>query len=424
MYLKILLIIFLSLSYQVAYSKALKVLAFRDNHSEAVKSRLAEFEKTRGVKVQLDLIASSTVATKIMTDQMAGGSYDLYTVDEPFIPKLSPFFLKYKDWPKAEKSLNSDFLTAALAGTSFAGSSFGLPVNSNIYMYVYRKDLFEDPKEKHNFLNRYHYPLSQPKNIREMRDIAEFFTRPPRLYGFAPFTKKSEGTTIEAIWILSSFEVKLFDAELNVIMDEDKARSAFAFYKKLMKFAPVGSKSWHHSERMAAYKKGKVVQILTWPGFLPGIENPKRSLVIGKSGWGVPPGRAVVGTWTLAIPKSSNKKALAADFAHHWTSESFGKKLVPYGMNPSRSALLADPELNAKNPWFEALLKSFEKGTVRPRFPEYKKVSDNISNHFTNMLIGNLTPEQCAKNLKRDLTKLAAEVRKAQMAKASAEEKL
>ena len=409
----------------------IKVLSFRDNHTEAVKKRLDSFEKLTGIKVQMDLIAANTVATKIMTDQMAGGSYDLYAVDEPFIPKLSPFLITREQWPSWDKVSASDlkggqFLSAAVDGTKYQGKSYGIPVNSNVYMYVYRKDLFDDKDESKAFKEKFGYDLAPPETTQQMRDIAEFFTRPPRMYGFAPFTKKSEGTTVEAIWALSTFGVNVFDKDLNVVMDDKKAVAAMKFYQDMMKFAPRGSKSWHHSERMAAYKKGKIAQLLTWPGFLKGLENPRKSRVVGKSGWGVPPmgpeGRKapVAGTWALSIPKSSKKKTAAAAFAAYWVSSTFGKDLVAHGMNPARPDLLNDAQLVGENPWFPSILANFESAVVRPRFPDYRKVSDRISIHFTNMVIGKLSPEESVASIRRDLEALAAEIRKKGVARSGA----
>ena len=93
-------------------------------------------------------------------------------------------------------------------------------------MYVYRHDLIEDPKERIHFKNKYGYELEVPRNMTQMRDLAEFFYRPPHMYGFAPFTK-SEGTTIEAIWILGSFGVKFFDDDLDYVFDVEKLSKHF-----------------------------------------------------------------------------------------------------------------------------------------------------------------------------------------------------
>ena len=42
---------------------------------------------------------------------------------------------------------------------------------------AYRKDWFEDPKEKAAFKKKYNYDLGVPQTWAQMRDIAEFFHR-------------------------------------------------------------------------------------------------------------------------------------------------------------------------------------------------------------------------------------------------------
>lgn len=396
--------------------KTLKVLSFRDNHSDAVKRNLKKFESATGAKVIFDAVASNTVAAKTATDQLGGGSYDLYTVDEPFMPRLSTFFDEVSAWPDTtiyKKETEPDvFLKAALEGGSYLGKQYGIPVNGNVYMYVYRSDLFESKDEQIAFKARYGYSLSVPKTVKEFRDVAEFFTRPPKMYGFAPFTKKSEGTTVEAIWILSTFGVDVFSSAGELVFDEGKAAKAFGFYKELMGFAPRGASSWHHAERMARYSAGKIAQIMTWPSFVKGLEDPRKSLVVGKNKYGLPPAgesgapSPVAGSWTLAIPKSSKNKSLAAEFARWWTGRDTSKELVAFGMNPARVDVLSDSQILKSNPHFKGVLENFQKAKVRPRFQGYKEVSDKISTHFTAMIAGFSTPSAAASALAKDLKML------------------
>lgn len=398
--------------------KTLKVLSFRDNHSDAVKKNLKEFEKATGAKVVFDAIASSTVAAKTATDQLAGGSYDLYTVDEPFMPKLSMFFRKFNDWPDSkvfpsQKSQLENYLPPAIAGGSYLGEQYGLPINGNVYMYTYRKDLFSSETEKKSFKDRYGYDLDVPKTMEQFRDVAEHFTRPPKMYGFAPFSKKSEGTTVEAIWILSSFGVEFFNEKGDLVFDENRAAKAFEFYSSLMAFAPRGAKSWHHAERMAGYSSGKIAQIMTWPSFVKGLEDPQKSLVVGKNAYAVPPyeklgtSSPVAGTWTLAMSKTSKNPSLAAEFASWWTARTNAERLVDAGMNPVRIDVLSDKKLQEKYPYFSGVLENFKVAKVRPRFPAYKEVSDRISVHFTSVLAGQSKPSEAALKLKQDLIDLS-----------------
>ncbi|GAH36407.1 unnamed protein product, partial [marine sediment metagenome] len=119
----------------------------------------------------------------------------------------------------------------------------------------------------------------------------------------------------------------------------------------------------------------------------------------------------VAGTWALSIPKSSKHKKLAASFARWWGSYTFGRKIVPAGMNPARKDLLTDKELAKANPWFAGIMANFNRAVVRPRFPEYRKVSDRISVHFTNCLTGIETPAVAARKLHQELTTMSEKIR-------------
>ena len=195
----------------------------------------------------------------------------------------------------------------------------------------------------------------------------------------------------------------------------NESRRSFSFYKELMSYSPKGSKSWHHAERMACYSKGKIVQIMTWPSFVKGLENPNYSLVVNKNSYTSAPytregwPSAVTGTWSASISKSSKNKQLGAEFIAWWTDYQNAKSLVPKGLNPAREDLLSDKDLKHDNPWFPGILTNFKNSVVRPRHPKYKMISDRISYHFTHMVAGMISPKEAANELDKDIRLLLGE---------------
>lgn len=389
--------------------ESIQVLSFKDGHSLAVQERLGDFEKETGIKVVLDLIPAESVSSKIMSDQLSGGGvgnsrYDGYLVDEPFMPQLSRFLLPLRDWPpefqgapgapRASVALDAAgspkpvrteveaFVAPAVLGASVDRVQYGLPVNGNVYLFIYRSDLYNDANQQTAFKARFGADLKPPETPVELLRVAEFFYRPPAMYGFAPFTKVSEGTTVEAMWLFGLLGMKLVDENNQVVIKSEQVAQAFEFYRSLMRFAPRGSRSWHHVERMNAYSKGQIAQMMTWPSFLKDLENPKRSLVVGKTAYGVL-GSPIAGSWTFAISKKSKNPAAAARFARWWAGAKSGAVLIPRGMNPARLDLLTEPTLVQANPWFPAIIKNFERAQVRPRVSNYKEVSQVLSDGFT-----------------------------------------
>ena len=78
-----------------------------------------------------------------------------------------------------------------LRGVSAKGSGkfWAIPLEGDATGWAYRKDWFEDPKEKAAFKKKYDYDLAVPKTWAQLRDIAEFFHRPDqKRYGIAIYT--------------------------------------------------------------------------------------------------------------------------------------------------------------------------------------------------------------------------------------------
>lgn len=394
--------------------QVLRVLAFRDPHGQAVAHRVPQFEALTGAVVQLDLVPTQSLSNKVMIDQAGGGSYDLYAVDEPYVPLFASMLLPLSAWPEPRVQSASAYKPevygqATWDASSYLGTAFGLPVSGNVYMYMYRTDLFDDAGERSRFLQRFGYALASPRSLEEMRDVAAFFTRPPALYGFAPFTQVSEGATVEALWVLGSFGTRFFDERMNWVLDETRAEAAFAFYCDMMRYAPPGAAAWHHGERMGAYRRGQIAQIMTWPVFFADLERPDKSLVVGHNCYALAPAgpdgahASMLGTWTLAIPRTVQKPQLAAEFAHWWTSPAVGRALAKDGFNPIREDLLSEPALLPDNPWFEVVQASLASATVRPRSVHYRKTSDFISTVFSKMVSRQMTPGEAVQALKRGI---------------------
>lgn len=380
-------------------SPVLKVLTFRDRQSAALREALPQFESETGVRVQFDDIPASTVATKMMTDLAAGGTYDVYAVDEPFIPQFKDALLPMNQWPHipADSEL-AKFEPKALEAATVENRLIGLPVNGNVYQYIFRKDLFESEQEKVNFQIRFGRPLQPARTLSEVVQIAQFFHRPPKLYGFAPFTKMSEGTTVELLWLLAAHGHAL--GQNANPPDISAIEAALRNYAQLMKTAPKAARAWHHTERMSAYAKGKVAQMMTWNSFFFDLEDEHKSLVVGRTGYAPSPGTgsatSLAGTWIAGVRKDSAQKAVASSFVRWWTSKEVNSSLVTRGLSSARTDVLKDPSLTVRFPWFETTHVNFRNAFLRPRHKQYRTASDELSKAFTRWIAGQSSDSEAA----------------------------
>ena len=70
---------------------------------------------------------------------------------------------------------------------------FGIPIEAFLKVYVYRRDLFEDPDIQAAFAEEYNYPLAPAITVEQYRNIAAFFTRYGQTQGLDLW-----GTTVTA----------------------------------------------------------------------------------------------------------------------------------------------------------------------------------------------------------------------------------
>ncbi|ACM23717.1 extracellular solute-binding protein [Thermotoga neapolitana] len=399
--LKFFLVILLVLGV-VGVSTTLRVLLWDDAMTRALKAGLDEFEKKTGIKVELELIPSGSMLQKtLLSVTLENSDYDLVAVDEPNIPMVAPLLLPLSEWPStkfyAQPDMN-DIMPLALEAGKWRGQFMGLPVNANIYVWLTRKDIIE--KYKDEFKAEYGYEMKVPETLQELLDMSKFLAK-KGIYGWAPFTKPTEGSTCEAIWMFRSFGTKVLEVTedgYKIVLDKEKAVQAIEFYKELLKYAPKGALDYGHSERMAAFSQGQVFSMFNWPALIPDLENPDKSLVAGKIIYSAPPagpaGRAAVrGAWIVGIPKAAKNKEAAAEFAYWWMDLETQRKLIPEGMTPARASLLLDPELQKERPWFAGIYESLKYAVERPRFEHYPEVSQVIRIYWLKAISGELPAE-------------------------------
>ncbi|MFN3699673.1 MAG: extracellular solute-binding protein, partial [Dictyoglomus sp.] len=163
----LLLILSLSLAQKLPYNTTINVLVWDDAHTKAVATLIPEFEKTTGIKVNFIALPTRSVLEKAAIGiSMDKSDYDLVAVDEPFVPQFGDLLVPYTLWPTGKvfrKVDLNEIVEGAVRAANWGGVARGLPVNGNVYVFIYRKDLVEDPKNKEEFKKKYGYELKAPE---------------------------------------------------------------------------------------------------------------------------------------------------------------------------------------------------------------------------------------------------------------------
>ena len=195
-----------------------------------------QYEAETGVKVTVETTPWSDFQTKAFAEFNAkGDAYDMVVGDSQWLGAASEggHYVDLTDFVKENNVLEKMAPATVKFYSEYPGNSgkyWSIPTEGDAVGWSYRKDWFEDPKEKEAFKAKYGYELGVPKTWKEMTEIAEFFHRYDGLaMGFenALFSYGGE---------LGDYSTYKVDGYIN----SDKAIAAAENYRKLFGFTPPG----------------------------------------------------------------------------------------------------------------------------------------------------------------------------------------
>ncbi|MCS7056130.1 MAG: sugar ABC transporter substrate-binding protein [Thermoflexales bacterium] len=242
-----------------------------------------DYEKEKGIKVNVVQEPWGTYYNKVSAEWAAKGTgYDMVVGDSQWLGQAATqgHYLDLTDFMK-EKGLDKTVTPATLLyyGT-YDGKYWAFPTEGDALGWAYRKDLFEDPAEKEAFKAKYGYELGVPKDLLQLRDIAEFFTRPEKnLYGIAVYTQKDyDAITMGAQNFIFNFgaDWKNDKFEVEGVLNTEPAVKALELYRELYtKFMPPGLSNAFFQEMNDAFISGQVAMITNYFAFFPALVNPQ-----------------------------------------------------------------------------------------------------------------------------------------------------
>src|SRR5215472_13421732 len=124
-----------------AQGKTITLSMLAGYKEDVLRANLPEFEKKTGIKVVVDAAPFGDLYKKQLLSLSTGGRYDVLFMDEPWIPPLSEFLAPLDE--RARSLDVQDFVPTTVAAGQFQGKQYALPVDPNVQLLVYRKDLFD-----------------------------------------------------------------------------------------------------------------------------------------------------------------------------------------------------------------------------------------------------------------------------------------
>lgn len=386
-----------------------------------------------GITIELIEVPFSEVYEKEMAEfAMGSGAFDVVTfypayigdfAGNGFLEPLDEYMAKEPAsvWdPKADDVLPPFWELYC----KFGGKVYALPIDGDVLLLQYRKDLFENPDEMAAFKAKYGRDLVPPETWEDYLQVAEFFTRKKgdqlggetldhNFYGAAFYGMRG----FSVFWFLNRFASAggmYFDADMNATINTPDAVKGLQNMIDEMKVAPPDVLAYGYEELKDAFLKGYVAMVMQWSDVPKKSNDPQLSNIVGKVGVGLVPGwkyadgtvvhRAMmpVGRVVAVAKDSANKEAaywVAKHISYDRSLDDVATMLT--GLDPYRYSHFAHPEaykMFADEKTAEIYLKGVE-ANMGVGFPEIfipgsAAYTDALDLHVQKALAGEETPEQ------------------------------
>jgi multiple sugar transport system substrate-binding protein len=362
---------------------------------DVLRANLPEFEKKTGIKVQLDVAPIGDLYKKQLLSLSTAARYDAMFMDEPWIAPLSEFLLPLTE--RARGYDMTDFVPTALAAGAFQGVQYALPVDPNMQLLVYRKDLLDQKG------------LKPPTTWEELLAAAKALNDPAKeQYGIAVTASSDIQTCLYMLVSMWSQGAELVTAEGKGGVNTPAGRKGVEIYLELLKYAPPNVRSYTSADVLKAMQTGQAAMAIQWASAAKPMEDPTRSTVAGKLGYTLVP-KAVRqtpmrGVWTIGIAKNSSNQDAAWEFAKWLSSKEFGLAAAKFpsalsAIHSPRVSVLQDPGTKAALPYVETLLASLKIAKERPRLREFADIQEHFRVTVGKLTAGELTLDAALKEI-------------------------
>jgi len=377
-------------------------------HTDAWKTQMEPFTEQTGIEVDIEQFPYANYQDQLMLGYTSGRSdFDVPYISMLWYPSLAlaNYIYPISDIPGYEALNEADI--PGIENAKMNGKTYIIPYMNELGGILYRKDLFDDPEEKKNFKEEYGYELNPPKTLQQYRDMAEFFNRPPDLYGVSMMGKRSIFLATHFMQRLWANGGELLDEGKHPVFNTDTAVSALKDAKKMFDYANPAAKNYDFQEAVNEFVNGRSAMAEVWTTGMFYAEDASKSSIVGKASFvGFPrPAERVNETlpmlyisWGFSVSKDAKDKQAALEWLKFVTSPENEVEAAPVGNIPARISALESQKLAETFPWivdFKEAMKNCIPTPIVPLIPEGGSiVSGIIAPAVSEYLSGSKTAEE------------------------------
>ena len=285
-----------------------------------------------------------------------GATRGLYVDLSDWLPKgvkvdgLHPMALKYlSEYPSGSKKY------------------YAAPCETDAMGFAYRKDWFEDADEKAAFKAKYDRELAVPETWSELKEVAEFFTRPDKKrYGISMVTGRGYDDIVmgfqQVLYAFGGAWSNPNTKKVVGVLDSKDSVNALGFFQTLLEYSPPGGGKFGYGEALEPFVNESTALLMNYFAFFPDIAKKME----GKVGFFAMPKQgdrrfASLGGQGCSISAKASPKQqeLAKRFISWFSKTETQKKWVqkPGGFTANVEILKSD-EFKKASPYNEAFATS------------------------------------------------------------------
>ena len=357
-----------------------------------------EFEDLTGIEVGSEMIPEQQQRQKAVIEFNSGNpSFDVIALSyhvqkrqfakNNWLTDLRPYL---NDAAMAAPDL--DFADFAKGGLNYAvepdGRVMSLPFNLDPWIVYYNKEVFAAKG------------VAYPKTFAEMIDAAAKLNDPGK--GVAGFVGRGLKNANVPVWssFLLGYGGTFIDAKGKLVTDSTEAIEAAKMYQTLLaKSGPPGVAGFNWNESQTLFLQGKAAMWLDGIGFAQPLEDPTKSRIVHKVGYGVMPAGPKAQVSALfgdgeGISAHSKKKGPAWYYLQWASNKTNQTRMLQAAAgapvrNSAYAAAQQSGDFKAPKEWVECMLKSA--AIAQPGLPVIAPVTefrDVFGVALTNMING------------------------------------
>ncbi len=363
-----------------------------------------DYEAATGIKVTVVQTPWGDFYNRVGTEWAAKGTaFDMVVGDSQWVGQAvtQGHYVDLTDFMVSngiDKTVTPATLTYYGEYPAGSGKYYAYPTEGDANGWAYRKDLFEDAQNMADFKAKYGYDLDVPKTWTELRDIAEFFTRPDQgLYGVAVYTQDDyDAITMGFQNVFFSYGADWHDGTFNTlgVVNSPQAVAALELYKQLYSFAPPGTNDAFFQEMNDVFLNGQAAMIMNYFAFFPALNSTQNPYKDSTGYFSMPAGPdgqrfAALGGQGISVNSyiSDARKQASLDFIKWFAQEDVQKRWAELGGYTCNIAVLESPEFLEIAPYNAAFAETMTFVKDFFNIPEFGKLLVPAQTNLANYVV-------------------------------------